>query len=598
MTKPNITNHQLVRLLSAYWQWRWIWISSTAVFGVLAIAYALFLKSDVWVASQGMIVRDEANGAVMRLGRFESQTEMKAAQETILEMARNTQVLSDALTIVGREPSWFSWLAGESAPTPSEIETLARDCIEVRAPRGAELGTTEVIYLDVKQKSPERAKQLSIAVCEALEARLKQVRQARADGVIAELQAARATAQRNLEESTRRLQEMESQAGADLSDLRGLTDTNSGGSNNRQMLDTIKTELRQAELELQQIEIDLSLAKDSFEDPDHFLLTPGTLINSQPGLQRLREGIANASIQTGQLRGRYTANHPMVIASLEAESKIRDELRKELGLAVEALKIDREIASERINKLNKQRDQFESRLSNLALVRADYGNVNSEVRARNIQLQETESELAQAVASREAAMTSSLVTRLDEPLVGESPLGPGRGTIVLGAACCGLFFGLGVVFLITPLDANSNYGRRKLDYQGNAGRRASDAGATPAVEAESRSASPLAAGGFRGARANELQGPAPMAETGVEDQSKALMQGAMLGKRREIPGTETQALRVEAASESKESSRLPTEQEEKDEGATRAAQAVIAAALQGAGLYSVDANSPPAARSL
>ena len=126
MNFPKITNRRLVELSKNYWQWRWLLAVSTVAFAAIALFYALFLKTDTWVASQGLIVRDEANGAVMRLGRFQSQTEMKAAQETILEMARNAQVLRDALSAVGREKGWLTWATSDKPPTTSEIESLAR----------------------------------------------------------------------------------------------------------------------------------------------------------------------------------------------------------------------------------------------------------------------------------------------------------------------------------------------------------------------------------------------------------------------------------------------------------------------------------------
>lgn len=475
MNTPKITNRHLIHLVTTYWQWRVVWVSSAVAFGLLGLLYVLFLKQDVWVASQGIIIRDEANGAVMRLGRFESQTAMKAAQETVLEMARNSQVLGDALTKVGREPSWLGWGDNDSPPTNAEIESLAKDGIEVRAPRGAELGTTEVVYLDVKQNSRERAVKLNEAVCSALEDRLKQVREARANGVISELLAAKAAASVNLQRATERLRKMEEGAGADLSDLRGMTDALAGGSSTRTALDASKQELIKAELARQQIEADLETAKATFNAPDQLLLTPTELVNAHPGLKRLREGLAAASIRSSELLGRYTETHPLVIASRATEERIRQQLRKELGISVETLTKDLEIATGRVRKLNEQQESFEGRIANLALIRADYSNVASEVRARNEQLQEAERELAQAEAARDAAKTSSLITRLDEPLLGENPVGPGRSTILAGVTISGLFFGFGVVFLLSPMDGNINYGRRKLDYTGASGRRDSDA---------------------------------------------------------------------------------------------------------------------------
>jgi hypothetical protein len=87
MNTPKITNRNLIQFAENFWQWRALWTGSTALFAALGLFYVIFLKNDIWVASQGLIVRAEANGAVMPLGRFESQTAMKAAQETVMEMA-------------------------------------------------------------------------------------------------------------------------------------------------------------------------------------------------------------------------------------------------------------------------------------------------------------------------------------------------------------------------------------------------------------------------------------------------------------------------------------------------------------------------------
>ncbi len=57
---------------------------------------------------------------------------------------------------------------------------------------------------------------------------MQQVRRARADGVVMELIHARDSAKRELNASTVRLREMETNAGSDLTDLRGMTDTIAG----------------------------------------------------------------------------------------------------------------------------------------------------------------------------------------------------------------------------------------------------------------------------------------------------------------------------------------------------------------------------------
>ena len=469
---PPITNTKFVEIVKTYWAWRRLWMATTIAFSGIGLVYVLFLKSDTWTAAQGLIVRDEANGAVMRLGRFQSQTEMKAAQETILEMARNSQVLREALLDVGPEAGWFGAVSiSKNWPSQSEVTALADHAISVRAPQGAEFGTTEVIYLDVKQKTGERALELNRAVCKALDNRLRLVRIARADGVIEELTRATAMTEEELRLATEQLQVIEREAGADLSDLRGLSEANGNGSTSRQMLDTVKTELRQIENQHIQLLTDRNLLGETQRDPEQLLSAPASILTAHPGLKKLREGLADAQLNSSQLRGRFTTSHPLVYVALTSEKEIKSQLQGELALALATTEKDVENSQKRIDNLRRQQRQLEERLERLARIRADHDNLNNEVRARIRIHQDAEKQLADARASRDAALSSSLLTPLDEPVLGERPAGPGRSTIFLGMTVAGLFFGLGIVFLLTPLDGNTSQSDR---WNEKLGRRISD----------------------------------------------------------------------------------------------------------------------------
>ena len=107
MPDPNTATNPALQFIRMSIKWSWLWVGTAILFGVIGLFYITLLKKDVWVASQGMIVRDEANGAVMRLGRFQSQADMKAAQETIIELAHNPQVIHRALEKIGAEPSFL-----------------------------------------------------------------------------------------------------------------------------------------------------------------------------------------------------------------------------------------------------------------------------------------------------------------------------------------------------------------------------------------------------------------------------------------------------------------------------------------------------------
>ncbi len=484
---PQITNTKIVTLAKTYWAWRRLWFVSTMAFMAFGLVYILFLKQDMWTAAQGLMVRDEANGAVMRLGRFQSQTEMKAAQETILEMARNPQVLREALLEIGPEKKLFSFgTASKDWPTQTDLADLADEAVGVRAPKGAEFGTTEVIYLDIKQASKDRALALNRAVCKALDNRLKLVRVARADGVIAEIIRASDLASDELRRATEALQLVEREAGADLSDLRGLSEATGNGSTSRQQLDAVKTELRQIENVHSELLTDYNLLRETQDSPERLLSAPASILSAHPGLRKLREGLADAQLATSQLRGRFTGAHPLVYVATTSEREIKSQLHAELSVALATTEKNVANSQARIDNLKLQQTQLEERLTRLARIRADYENLTNEARSRTKILQDIERQLAEAQASRDAALSTSLLTRLDEPVLGERPIGPGRTTILAGMTLAGLFFGLGIVFLLTPLDSenpntnrwNEALGRRLsdrfpwlADTQGNNGQR-------------------------------------------------------------------------------------------------------------------------------
>jgi len=440
-----------------------LWIGTTLGFGGLGVGYVLFLKNDTYLASQAILVRDEATGAVMRLGRFQSQTEMKAAQETILEMAKSQQVVQSALVAVGKPAGLSSWLNWGEYPSKELVEDVAKSSISVHAPKGTEFGVTEVIYLDVKANAQAEAIALSKALCNSLEDRLQQVRKARADGVISELTHARDSAKRDLASATDRLLAIERNAGSDLTDLRGLTDTIAGASTSRAEFDQIKSEIRQAEVSRYALVADRELLIKATEDPTSFIVAPGAVLNSQPGLKRLREGLVDAQLSGSQLAGRFTENHPLVNASQTAQSAIVRRFVQELKASVASVESDISLVDRKIAELESRRMSAENRLSRLADGRATYANVLSEVRSKLLMVEGAERSLAEANAARDSSTSTSLLTRLDAPMVSDRPIGPGRTTIAGMCGIAGLVFGLGIVFVITPLDLGPSFGRRAAD---------------------------------------------------------------------------------------------------------------------------------------
>jgi succinoglycan biosynthesis transport protein ExoP len=467
---PAISNPTVVKfgeLLKTLKQNWLLWCVPTLLFTAVALAYALN-RLPTWQATQALLVRDEAGGGVGRQGRFDNIDAMKTAQETLVEISKNQRVVTGVLNQVGPP-------AGEEVsadwPDAIDIKTL-QDAISLNPPKGAEFGRTEVLYLAVKAHDPDRAIELSQAVCDQMEARLQELRDAKAKSITAELARTVDLAQADLSVATKQLETIETEVGSDLGELRVLNESGAGESNLRSSLNAIKNELRQASTARDANEQQLKLLFAAQKDTNALVATPSRLLESQPALKRLKEGLVDAQLRTAQLLGSMSADHPQAQAARSAEQEVRHHLRNELESAIRGLTADLKVSESQIASLERQVTDAELRLSRLARLRARYGNLVAEVRQCNATLERAQKDLADARASGAAAHSASLVTRLDSPQVGNGPIGPGKTVIVGSGFLGGLICGLGLVFLTVPTSTGSR-GRRLTDYLGF-GRRASD----------------------------------------------------------------------------------------------------------------------------
>ena len=446
-----------------------LWVGSVLLFGVIGITYGV-LSKDVYSARQPLVVRDEATSAADRLGRFASQTELKAAQETILEMAQNREVVAAALRQVGPENPKERALW----PSIAVVDQTISQSVNLTAPQGSEFGDTEVVYLQVKAGSPERAIDFCRAMFDNLTKHLRDVRRVRADSVIVELGHARDLAKQNLSEVSERMREIEIQFGSDLAELRGLTDTFSGDGTNRRDLAQTKEQLRLAELELEKLESLQSLLVAGSKDPQKLLINGGDLLTSQPSLQRLKDGLIDAQLRASQLSGIYTLENPKRKAAIATEREIRERIKAETVSVIESMQPTLDLQRAQVDKLSKKVSGLSNKLNQLAEARTKYAEIESELKQRTAQMAEAEQRLVDAKASRSAALSTNLVAQLGPPQVSDKPIGPGTSTLTLGSMMAGLVFGLGAVFLVAPGPTHSHGRRRWTDHLQGQNRRASD----------------------------------------------------------------------------------------------------------------------------
>jgi succinoglycan biosynthesis transport protein ExoP len=445
---------ELVHFFAVHWR---LWVIPALIVSLGTAIYVVFVHRNTWEASQALIIRNEAVNNDRGLGKFTQPEEMKTVQETILELARGRGVLEAALKQVGPPADYKN---PKAWPTERDIQ-LCRKAVKILPPKGAEFGKTEVFYLTVRDHDRVRAIALNEAIFGQLGARFQQLRDAKARSIIDELSKTVALSKADLAESTGRLAATETRIGSDLAELRAMQDIGAGDSALRRSAEEIRNQLREARTNLKANEELLDVLREAQDDPGRLVAMPNRLLESQPALKRLKDGLVDAQLMTAKLLGSMSAEHPKVKAARESEEEIGRHLHNELALAIRGLEAERQLNTDRRTILEDQLAQATLRLNRLAEIRAEYETQAAENHNRTALAERAEQNLAEARAALAGAKATSLISRIDSPDTGDKPIGPSRSVIALLGIVAGLISGWAVVFLALPINSPSDIAEKK-----------------------------------------------------------------------------------------------------------------------------------------
>lgn len=422
------------------------WFIPTAICVALAMGYALF-RSPTWQATQTVLIRNEAaanNDA--GLGRFRDLDEMKVSQETIIEVIQSPDVLRRALASVdGVDP----------ASIDDESVNDLRDAMETAPPDGAELGKTEIIYVRVKDKDQQRALQMATAISHAAQHGLRQLREAKLTSMVQELTHSAEVCDGDLNVARGELAQLEGSLGGDLAELRALDGSGASEGELHRRLNSLDDELRQAHEAQRANDGLLSLLQAAQSDPASFLATPNRLLESQPALRRLKDGLVDAQLRHSQILGSMTARHPLALAAQTEVDEIKSNLHGELQIAIRGVQVEMGLTSQRIDALMSERDALNNRLSGLAGMRSEYSALVANVNHSTTLSEDAHRKLSAARASLAGVDAASLLTLVDEARLAPRPIGPGRTMITILGLFGGLAVGLAYTFFTMPVSPPS-----------------------------------------------------------------------------------------------------------------------------------------------
>ncbi len=439
-TNAGVNANEVLNILAEY-RWRWI---IPAVLVSLGVALFALLKDDTWEVSQSIIVRNHAVSDDFEPGKFRSADPMRRAVDTIVEVCLSGHVLGAALTAVGPPPD--ENVDADTWPDDEAIQSL-RETLSIEAPNGAEFGTTEVFFIKVTDSSRARAIALLEAVFQNLNERTQELHDERAREMLSEVEKMVALADADLQETTKKIKEIELSVGQDVACLRKLHASPGGNGEQEESFVAVDQQIMQLESQSAVNQLLLELLEAAREDPQLLRSAPPDLLATQPALGELREGLVAAALRTAALRGTFNDEAPFLKAAIREEANVRECILNELSCTIRLIKADMNLKSSRQQVLEGKRDKILARIQKLAAIRAEYTNLVNMVAHRQTALELAEGRLSEVRVQQAVARTSNSISRLDSPESGYRPIGPSRVMIALIGIAGGLFAGFGCVAL-------------------------------------------------------------------------------------------------------------------------------------------------------
>lgn len=416
---------------------------------ILSAFYALALRKETWSAKQSLIVRDDLLGQSYKPGQFDSLDSMKSAQETIFEIARKPQVIRNALQHLGPPSRGLLALGRGSYPSEEVIEETQGN-ISFSAPNGAEFGQTEVIILNTKSGSRERARKFTEVLVSEIIAKANEVRLRKFQSMESEILQTCEVAETSLEDSKRMLKQMDQKLGEDAGAMVALGESSFRDDPLSREIAQLNLERRAVRSEVEQITSMLQSLKIAKEDPEAIVNISSDLTGRQPALESMKQEMVQQKGAYALLSGRYTDIHPAVESARDGIVVMEGQIRQELANAESDTIKHLEIQTAKLERLDAGIAELKKRMTNLGEMRADSITLFADIKKRTEILNNARTNLAEVQGLAASKNTELLTTVEDEVQVSTRPDGLGKKALMLCGGLGGLMLGMGLVMLMAP----------------------------------------------------------------------------------------------------------------------------------------------------
>jgi len=418
------------------------------VFIVIAV-YGV-LRPPVWEATQPLMIRAEALEGSRLPGRFESDQQRRQALDALVAVFQSCGVLEATLREVGPPRS----IADRSYPGLTDVERLQRS-VRVVPPSDTDFGTTDLIYLKVRDSQPDRAVRLASALVRHADRQLREIQSAKAEATVKELVLAEKNATETLQTLQRQLQEIEAQLGLDGLTLRSY-EAKLDESPLRAAISDLEDQLEDLETQIATEKELIRLLREAEAKPETLSSIPPALLQKYPTLGRFKEALTDAEVKLIELRGQYADEHPTVVAAQLALDDLKDRIREEIPTIIQTIQNEQGMELVQKRLLDEKLRSEEAKTQAILSLLPQYHEVMARVRSQGEAVRDAQQRLATARALAATARSTQLITPLENPQTGNQPVGPGKLMFIAGGMVSGLFLALCLFLWLSPAVPGGN----------------------------------------------------------------------------------------------------------------------------------------------
>lgn len=422
-------------------------VSLTLLFGFGA-AVVSWLQPEVYEASVQIWAQDQSPG-LRGSSNYpnDSAARVKMALTNVREVIYSRQVLESALVECGILPRENSGAASVSQAERDRQSSRLGKSIRLEAPKGTDFGSSQIFFIKLRDRDPQRAPKLLAALLDSFRHRYEQLSAEQAQHLVHETSMQVEKSREQLTFAAKAFDECVKSLEGGMAELNSMSGSSSGDSELRRSLVQLNERLVPAEADLRVQRAFLQQLANAQADSTEFVEVPGPLVREYPALEQAVRDLSAAQSQMDSVAARVTPENAEYQMTEERLRLSEQTYLTEVERATAALEREIEAKTEAVNFMRGQRESYLERLAELTNQYVRFDGLRQELAQSRTIVADAERRRSDAAHALLTAAQETLFSTLDGPRASTNPVSPQRKMNFVLGTLLGLVTGIGLAFL-------------------------------------------------------------------------------------------------------------------------------------------------------